>query len=443
MSLLISKLREILVFIFTLAFLLIFNLYFNLNYTWYGLSIIVRIYLLVFFSYLVFIFASVDINFQMAEYSKRFGSKGKILLFIETRALPFIFIFIITVLYTLIDYIRVPNWPWNPVLTLLNGRYSNNIIYAWLLLSILRLKIKPSISIVLFLSIAFAYFWIFEKAIYYVFESGTAASCIKMLKISVFLFFLINEFYPVVKGIIISLIIALILYISIVGIYAGIFLYSPIESFKSKESGYRILRMGYTFPVEKLKNVALKTYDYDLIRKLLYLEKQNEININYSTEEWKDLLFSGSISMADLVSRYISNKNIDLSYDDIIKYAAEKSEETKPEGSGGLEKASYFIKLSSRYYKGNEKDFLNRMKNANNSFRLWGIRLLKENKDINSMPILISFLTDIDERISENSYSALKKITDLDPAAALDKKVNDPDVLAIYNNFYLKYSNAQ
>ena len=185
MTLLTTKLREISVFIYTLIFLLIFNLYFNFNYTWDGISLIVRIYIFVFAFYLIFIFASLEINQYITEYSEEYGSKGKILLFIETRIIPFLFIFLITILFTLIDYIRESNWPWNPILSLLNGRYSNNIIYSWLLLIILKLKKKPSITIPIFLSIMLIY-GMLDKMYYSTFESGLAISGIKLLKLIVF-----------------------------------------------------------------------------------------------------------------------------------------------------------------------------------------------------------------------------------------------------------------
>lgn len=48
MSIILAGLKEIKVFVFTLVFLLAFNLFFNLTHDWYGISIIVRMYLFIF-----------------------------------------------------------------------------------------------------------------------------------------------------------------------------------------------------------------------------------------------------------------------------------------------------------------------------------------------------------------------------------------------------------
>ena len=436
MTLLFSKLREISVFIYTLILLLIFNLYFNLNYSWYGVSLILRVYLFVLSFYLIFIFASLDILELKNQYREKFGGKGYLILFLETRIAPFLLIYLFLILFTIIDYIRIQDWPWNPVLSLLNGRYSNTIIYSWLLLIILRLKKKLSITIPLFISILFIY-GALDKVIYSVLDSGIAISGIKFFKILIFLFFLIIEFFNnIPKCTIISLILTLCIFFSNVSIFSVIFKYSEAQSFQSKESGLYLLRMGYTYPLGKLTNLVFKSKDYDLLGKLLSISDRYNIEIKYSKNEWDHLLFSGSVENADVISGYILNKNFDFSYEKIISFAEQQS---KNELSS-LENATNFILLSSRYFIGHENDFLDRIKKANKKFKLWGMRILAENKSIESIPLLITFTTDIDETIANNSYNALKIITAMDPAATLDKNKNDPDIIEIFKKYYLKYS---
>ncbi|MBN2039571.1 MAG: hypothetical protein JW864_05995 [Spirochaetes bacterium] len=435
MPLLLSKLREISVFIYTLILLLIFNLYFNFNYAWDGISLIVRIYLLVFSFYLVFIFASIDIRQHINEYFVKYGSKGNIILFIETRIIPFLIIFFITILFTLIDYIRETDWPWNPILSLLNGRYSNNIIYSWLLLMIIRLRKKPSITIPIFLGIMMIY-GMLDKMYYSAFESGPAISGIKIVKFIIFFSFLFTEFYSTLKSILISIIISIFFYMSIFASYSMILHFTESPSNVNNEAGLIILRMGYNYPAERLKKVILKTHNYNLLKELLTLLKNNNSSINFSEKNWEDLLLSGSVEMADLISKEIIDKKFGLSYAKMIDFA-EKKAGGEP---GKLANAEYFTRLFAKYYADNEEDFLKRLKNSGQSFKIWSLMVLKENKSINSIPLLLYYLTDIDETISDNAYKALKAITDMDPASALEKKKNDPDIIGIFNKYYIKHT---
>jgi hypothetical protein len=434
MTLLYSKLREISVFIYTLIFLLIFNLYFNLNYSWYGVSLIVRIYIFLFSCYLVFIFASVDVTRLKFEYTNKFDKKGNTFLFFEIRAIPFLLILLITVIFIFIDQIRTTTWPWDPILSLLNGRHSNNLIYPWLLLIILTLKKKPSITVPLFLGLLFIY-GALDKVIYSTIDIGLAISGIKLFKIFIFLFFLLTEFIDnITKRILFSLIASLLIFLSVIGTFSVILKYSE-GSFQGTESGLYLLRMGYSYPLEKLKTSVLKSRDYDLLEKLLLLSNQYNIEIKYSKKEWDHLLFSGSVEKADVISKYILNKKFDFSYEKIISYAEQKSKDEL----SNLENAENFILLSSKYYIGHEKDFLERIKKSNKKFKLWGMRVLSENKSIESMPLLISYITDIDDTIANNAYNTLKIIAAMDPSTALDKNKNDPDTIEIFKKYYLKY----
>ncbi|MBN2401126.1 MAG: hypothetical protein JXN64_01880 [Spirochaetes bacterium] len=435
MTLLFSKLREISIFIYTLIFLLVFNLYFNLNYTWYGVSLIVRIYLFVFSCYLVFIFASLDIVHLKKQYSEKFGVKGHLLLFLETRIFPFVFIYLFLIIFTLIDYVRAVNWPMDPILSLLNGRYSNTLIYSWLLLIILKLKKKPTITIPIYIALLFLY-GISDKIIYSTIGAGSAISCIKILKIFIFFFFLFTEFTNGnLKRLLVSLIISLLIYLSIISTFSIIFKNTE-GTFQSKESGLYLLKMGYSYPLEKLKSQILKSTDYDLLKNLLSLSRQYDIEIKYSKNEWDHLLFSGSVKTTDIISGYIINKNLNFSYDKIISYAEKQSEDEQ----SNLENADNFILLSSKHFIGHEKNLVGRMKKSNRKFKLWAMRIAAQNKSVESIPLLIVFTTDIDETIADSAYNALKIITEMDPAAALDKEKNDPDTIEIFKKYYLKYS---
>jgi hypothetical protein len=437
MPLLFSKLKEISVFIYTLILLLIFNLYFNLNFNWPGISSIVRIYTIIFSFYLIYIFASLDLSSLKEDYISKFGRKGKILLFIEIRVMPFLIIYLITILFTLIAEIKNLERPLIQLLSLLNGRHSNNIIYSWLLLIILRIKKSPGITIPLWISIFIIYgvldWWLFSTI-----NSGIIISFIKIIKIIIFLLLLLSEFFDDKKKCVISsLITGIIFFIISVGSFFSIFKFSDRISVHSKEAGLILLKMGITYPLDQLKQTALDATDTKLLNDLLLLsDESGNKQITYTNKQWEHLLFSGSANTADNISRYLLNQKINLSYERIMAYAESKSKEE----SGNLYQLNNFVKLAARCSAGHEKDLLYRLKKYDKNRRLLAIRILSENKTIESIPVLLIYLTDIDDKLANRAYDALKNIADMDPAAVLEKRRNDPDIIALLKEYYFKYS---
>jgi hypothetical protein len=79
-----------------------------------------------------------------------------------------------------------------------------------------------------------------------------------------------------------------------------------------------------------------------------------------------------------------------------------------------------------------------RLKRQNKIFKLWGMAVLGEQKKIESIPLLLDYLTDIDSNISEGAYRALKNITGLDPKEEMDKRIIDPRVYIIFRDFYVQ-----
>ncbi|MDY6935758.1 MAG: hypothetical protein SVZ03_16255 [Spirochaetota bacterium] len=437
MSILLTRLKDIQAFIYILIFLLIFNIGFNLYYDWYGISLIVRMYLFVFSFYLIFNFSSVETYYHKEKYENRYGKRGGLLLFLELRIFPFILIYIITIIFTFIDYIREPNWPWNPILSLLNGRYSNLVIYSLLLLLILKLKRRPSITIPLFLFVSILYF-ISDKIIYSTITCGTAITAIKALKSTAFLYLLFYEFFrKPIRPLLYSIAISIFIFFSIIVFLSTVFKYSNTLSYQKKESGLLLLRFGYTSPIQELKDIVIEEMDFHLFQNLLVFANKYEIDIEYNKSKWEDLLFLGTLNMTDFISGYILNKNIDISYKKIVSYAHDYSQKPNTD----LESALFFIKLSSKYLDGNEIDFYNRLNNSNKKFKLWGIAVLAELKSIESIPLLLEFLTDIDIKISMNAYKALKRITGLDPDNDNKLGINDPETIIAFKKYYLMRHN--
>jgi hypothetical protein len=442
MSILAIQLKKISAFFYILIALLVFNLLFNLSFDWYGISLIVRVYLFVFSFYLIYNYSSIDDLRIRNLYINKQRNDPSLNLFFETRLMPFLIIISITLIFTMIDYIRLPEWPWNPVLSILNGRYINLIIYSLFLLLILKINKGPSAKILLFLGASALYFML-DKLLTAVFVYGPAVSLMKTIKLSMFFFLLFNEFFSsawsLIKKIALSASSGIVIFCLIMGAYFSIYSAGFENPYPKKESGVTILKYGFSFPLGELKKMAVKHSDSSLLRELLVFMKYYNQPADYTNEEWDGLLFAGSVGMTDMISGYLLDRGVRITYDRIVTYALKKSEAQ----NGKIENATNFIRLSSRYTGANIEDFMRRIPSSNKSFKLWGISVIGEIKDIKSMPFLIEFLTSIDQNLSASAYDALKKISGIDPAEKSNTKINDPEVIAAFKDYYLKNSKGR
>jgi hypothetical protein len=99
--------RRISAFFYVLIVLLAFNLIFNLFFKWYGVSLIVRVYLFVFSFYLIFNYASFGTDRLKTLFRARYGKRADIRLFLEFGVMPYVIIYGITMVFTFIDYLRL------------------------------------------------------------------------------------------------------------------------------------------------------------------------------------------------------------------------------------------------------------------------------------------------------------------------------------------------
>ena len=191
MELLIDQLKKLATFLVLLCILLLVNLIFNLNYKWEGISLIVRVYTFLISFFLIFNFSTIDIDAEKDKYRQRWGRKGLLLLFFITRIVPFMMIYLVTIIFTLIDYVGAEGWPGVPMLVLLSGGYANTVIYSLMLLMILKMKRDPQVTIPLFLAASVFYLLVLDKLVYIYFAKGVAVSFIKITKYTLFVFFLL------------------------------------------------------------------------------------------------------------------------------------------------------------------------------------------------------------------------------------------------------------
>ncbi len=434
MSLASIQYRKMAAFVYVLIFLLAFNLLFNLTFDWYGISIIVRVYLFVFSFYLIYNYSTIDVDRLGDLYRKRFGSKGYLLILLELGIAPIIIIYGITVIFTFIDYLRIDNWPWNPVLKLLNGRYSNGVIYSLFLFLILKTKKGPGLKIAAFFALSILYF-ILDKTLYTVFTSGIPIAFIKFSKFTALFFFLFFTFLGVrqkLRSLVLSVILSSILLGIIIMSYYGIYRYSPMFSYQHDKSAIVLMRFGFSFPMENLKKVVIEKKSIPLFRELASYSSAIGREVEFSDKDWEELLFSGSMSNANLIAVYILNRDIAISYEKLIDFAEKKL--TQPDDR--TETVSSYISLTAKTYDGKREALFARMERANNTFRLFCLALLGEARDTGSIPYLLDRLTGMEMNMSDASYESLRKISGLDPAGELGVRRNDPEAVWKFREYY-------
>ncbi|MGV7929484.1 MAG: hypothetical protein AB2L13_11365 [Spirochaetota bacterium] len=441
MSLLSSRLRSIAVFIYVLLFLLALNLYFNMNYSWEGISLIVRIYIFIFSFYLVFTFSSINIDLFENMYRERFGPPGEQILFLEARVAPLLLLYFIIIIFTLIAGVNRPDWPWAPVIEVLNGRYSNLVVYSLFLLFVLKLRRDPFVTIPLFLGMCVFYFYL-DMAVDSFATGGAIVHVLMIGKFIIFFFFLFVEFFArrnPLKLLGTAIVVSLFAYLLSLGAYRLIFVSSPDLSYQKRESGLQLLRLGFTSPLADLKTQVMRNPDREFFRTLLLFAREYRVDMEFSEKEWESLLFSGSAEMADLISEHVMNRNLPLSYERLIAFALEKSGRS----DSGLQNATSFTRIAARYIPGNEPDFKSRIRSSGKEFARWGLAALGELADVENVPFLVEYLANTDFALAEIAYTSLQKITRLDPRANLNRRINDPEVMAVFRDYYLQNRKAQ
>ena len=434
MSLFSSRLRGIAVFVYVLFFLLALNLFFNLNYSWEGLTLIVRIYIYIFSFYLVFTFSSINIDLFEDIYRERFGPPGEQILFLEARVAPLLLIYLVIILFTIIAGVKHPEWPWAQIIEVLNGRYSNLVVYSLFLLFVLKLRKDPFVTIPLFLGMCVVYFYL-DMAVDSLAAGRVLVHPMMIVKFIIFFFFLFVEFFArrnPLKLLVTAIIVSMASYLLSIGSYRLIFATAPEHSFRKRESGLQLLSMGFTSPLMELKGDLLRNPNGNYFRAVLTYSREYGIDMDFSDDEWEALLFSGSVEMADLISEQIMNMNVPLRYESLIGFALEKS----AHGDPGLQNAANFSKITARHVPGNEDDFRRKIAGSGREFARWGLAVLGDGPDRENIPFLIEYLANTDSSLAEVAYTSLQRITGLDPRSVLNRRMNDPDVMAAFRDYY-------
>ena len=431
--------RKIASFFYMLIFLLLFNLYFNLNYHWFGVSLIVRVYLYVFSFYLVYAFSMNNrslVDSLRVLYIHKYGDKGELILQFENKIVPFVIISAVTVAYTFIDYISEGPGLWPGFLKLISGRYSNVLVYSLFLYFIINIRRKPILAISVFLIMSFFYF-IGDQLVYQHFPFGPVTSVYKTLKMGVLVFIVLFDFTensrPVLRTLAISVVCSCVLYGAIAGMYFGMYYGFGGNYFVRKEAGLALAKLGYPVALRSLQKRMVEQKDSSILHQMFLYGQYYGRMPELSDREWFSLLFSGKASKADDVAQYLIQMDRRVPYDLMVGYVEERIRAgEKVNGAQSL------IRLAARSVSGNEEQFLQRLGSSGKEMTLWGIQVLRETGSPGAVPLLLQYLFNTDERVSREAYKALVSITGLDPAGMFFLPQNSPETLAFFKAWHKK-----
>jgi hypothetical protein len=428
---LLGKIRH---FLIILVVLLTVNAVFNLRYDWGGISVIARVYIMVLSFYIIFIFSQINTDEHRCEYTAQYGWIGKYYLFLVLRIFPFVFIYLFTVVFTMINYITTPDWPMEPIYRLLDGRYSNTIAYALILFVILRQKKRPGISIPLFILFSILYYAA-DKSLSGIFDPGIGSSVIKFLKHSIMIFVLVYGYsksrWKILGSTLLALFGGAILYTSITSFFILSFFMSPAGSSSLSISGRILLKSGFRFPLKELqKNVIIKGNPQDTKDVIKFLEKYGK-DAEYTTSEWEKIILGDRIENNEYIFRYINRRNIKLNFSVLKDYIVSQLLVSPPETIG----LDQFSRHFGFYYKENKKEFFNIYQYGNEPLKIVILKSLAYDADREAVHFLIDKLTSIEQLRSVTAYNSLRTITGKNPAADLKKEKYDFDVIVFFRNY--------
>lgn len=429
-----EQLGRIYHFLIILVALLTVNAIFNLRYDWGGISVIARVYIMVLSFYVIFVFAQIDTDEYRCDYTSKYGWIGKYYLFFVLRIFPFIFIYSLTVVFTLINYINTTDWPIEPVYRLLDGRYSNTIAYALILFVVLRQKKRPGISIPLFIIFSILYFAA-DKSLHNIFSPGFGVSIIKLAKYFIFIYVLVYDYsknkWKLFGSALVSLFAGSVIFVSVAAFFILTFFMSPRGSSSLSISGNILLKSGFLFPLKELqKNVIEHGDPQDIKDMFKYIEKYGK-DTSYTAADWEKIILSNRIERNEFIFRHINRRNIKLSFPVLKEYAVSQLSASPPETTGLDQFARHF----GFYYNENKKEFFNLYQSGNEPLKIIILKSLAYTDDYDAALFLIDNLTSIERLRSDTAYNSLRTITGKNPAADLNKEKYDFDVIMFFRNY--------
>lgn len=437
MQILKEQLGRISHFLIIMIPLFIVNAVFNLVYHWGGVSTIARVYIMVLSFYLIFIFSQINADDYRDSYTMRYGSKGKYYLFFILRIFPFLFIYFLTIVFTLINYLKGSNWPFEPIYRLLDGRFSNTIFYSLILFVVLKQGKRPRISIPLFIIFSIIYFAA-DHALYALLEPGTGINFIKLVKYFFFIFILVYDYtksqWSLLKSTLLSVIGGTFLFSLILSIVISSFYIAPQGSSILSITGRILLKSGYVFTLKKLQKNILENGTSDDTTAFFEFVEKYEKDTSYSIEEWENIILKNRLTDIEYIFAHLNRKNIKLNFNTLKNYAVYQLINNSP----GQAKLVQFTRHFSLYYHDNKEDFYDLYDRGNEAVKLFIIESLSYTYDTTAVYFLIDKLTNVEKIRSDAAYESLKKISGSDPAKDLNREKYNIDVVLFFRDYASK-----
>lgn len=424
-------------FIYILLALLAVNGIFNINYDWGGVSIIVRTYIMVLSFYVIYIFSQIDQENYQDEYREKYSWRGDFYLFFSLRIFPFLLIFLMTAAFTVVSTIDRSNWPAEPVMRLMDGRYSNTYFYALILMLLLKQNKRPGIAIPLFIFYSVAFF-ILDKTLYAVFEPGYGVGGIKFVKYMVFMFVLSYDFLFSGRKIYVKALSAfaagLIIFSSITLIHFIIFKTADKTGYFYTSSARMLLKTGINYPLEEMEKIILTKHGRGRALDFINYSKRYNRDIVYTPEQWGEIIVQSNAGAANIIFDYIIDKEVVLDFGLLYSYAVSQS----ALNPGAFLASDHFKRYFAGYFPGHEKLFFDMYNSGNIEMKLWIIDTLEYADSYGAVKFLVNLITGTQSRIPERAYVALTGITGIDPAVELNKKIYDLEVVAAFRDDYVR-----
>ncbi|MDA3899050.1 MAG: hypothetical protein PF637_00875 [Spirochaetes bacterium] len=401
-------------YIVILSILLGINYVFNFYSTWDGVNLVVRIYLYA-FAFLLIYTISISLPSELRDQYSRYGLFTKFIYVVESRIFPFFIIYLITAIFSIVENMNSPYWPYDSFAGIFDDSMSNLVIYSVVLMYVLKIRKRPYVTVPVYLVLIYIYYMI-NHEFHNNYSAGYMMVGFKILKAS-FLFFLItwstkltvsrfflNAFF--------SIFLAVILNTAILGVYH--FEYRLLDNRIAKNSvALKLAKFGQTGVLSNLVDDAIQHNDIDLLDQVYPYMQFYRKSFKISETEWKDFLFHDDIPFANRVASYMLKEGVSAPPEEIINFVKQKHA-VSPRDLKNSEFLTRLIAVTLNEY-GSSSVLTDTIKNADENYLIWVIRVLGETGDCHMMSHILIYLSHVDSDISAAVYDSLKTLSGLDP----------------------------
>lgn len=417
--------------------LLLINFFFNLYSRWDGVSLVVKMYLFAFAFFFIYNLAT-DVPDDMRwEYASH-GNLGKLVFVAETRIFPFFFIYLLAVLYSIVENAGSGGWPQDALSNLFDDSNTNLVMYSLLFYYVLRIKKRPYLTVPLFLAVAYLYYSINVAFYSYVF-AGRIIILYKLAKVACILFFMIwnFSFTPRRLFIFLSLSFTISIFINTLIMSTYYLEYTWYPSGRSRLNiGLKLAKYGIPVSSVELMEIAFSLKDIDLVENTYELIQHKGGTLMIEDEKWLDLLTGGSAEVAERVASIMLKEGITVPFEDVVEFCRRLS--YNPDTR--LADADNLARLCAKSLK-SEEDInliILDLEKVNEPYLVWSIKLLGETGSCNAIRILLNYLGINNSAVSQAAFHSLTALTGFNPTKEQKMPYNSVDSLIEFKEIYLQ-----